>query len=100
MLLRQSPLTLAHLSTQLPPVTALVFSMLVVRTRTGSQHSSATPLPTLRFSSMIQGGTIASQSIGGEVNLERGVHTDTKASRTTYVSARSMERFCDAEGCE
>ncbi|KAI0794179.1 hypothetical protein C8Q74DRAFT_561719 [Fomes fomentarius] len=83
----------------LPPVTALVFSMLVVRTRTDSQRSSATPHSTLRFSSMIQGGTIASQSMGGEDNLERGVHTDSEVSRTMYVSVRSKERFCDAEGC-
>ncbi|RPD64514.1 hypothetical protein L226DRAFT_506273 [Lentinus tigrinus ALCF2SS1-7] len=67
----------------LPPVTALVFSMLIVRTRTKTQD----PLPTMtdiRFSQTMRGPDTS--HIDVEFDLERAVHTDTSSLPMRTVS--------------
>lgn len=79
-------------------MTALVFSMLIVRTRTGrhSQHTSTAPHSTLRFSRTTRGSITTSQPMGVEIDLERVVHMDSdglQTTRDTYDSERSKEGF-------
>ncbi|KAI0760049.1 hypothetical protein C8Q74DRAFT_1208601 [Fomes fomentarius] len=85
----------------LPPVTALVFSMLIVRTRTNTQLHPTVPTSTnLRFWSTTRGSAAAAtqqqQPLGVEIDLERVVHTDSDGFPTTnhtYDSERSKAGF-------
>ncbi|KAI0760067.1 hypothetical protein C8Q74DRAFT_1208800 [Fomes fomentarius] len=69
----------------LPPVTALVFTMLIVRTRTeanGRQPITTTGLSTMRsFWKNRRDRTHAQNSMGVQINLERVVHTDMDSLR-------------------
>ena len=74
---------------QLPPVTALVFSMLIVRTRTGTQAPVTTgALSTgIRFWSSGRTTRVPNTShIGVEIDLERVVHTDDTDSFPTRTA--------------
>ena len=80
-----------NLSTaQLPPVTALVFSMLIVRSRTNVHPrptSTSAQSTHIRFWSTTRASTVHTEPLGVEIDLERVVHTDTDAgTRGTYDS--------------
>ncbi|KAI0762224.1 hypothetical protein C8Q74DRAFT_1207392, partial [Fomes fomentarius] len=65
----------------LPPVTALVFTMLIVRTQPRARdHSSTGTLPTLRFWTSPRSLEHPSQSgTGVQIDLERVVHMDSRS---------------------
>ncbi|KAI0720839.1 hypothetical protein C8T65DRAFT_567221 [Cerioporus squamosus] len=70
-----------------PPVVAIVYSMLIVRSHAPREVSSTPLASTLQFSrtraSTLRPG-VQTASIGVEINLERVVHTDLGSPRT-YV---------------
>ncbi|KAI0760050.1 hypothetical protein C8Q74DRAFT_1220819 [Fomes fomentarius] len=80
----------------LPPVTALVFTMIIVRARTGTQAqltSTTAAASNLRFWSTTRGSaTAANQPIGVEIDLERVVHTDSDVFRSTRDTYDDSER--------
>ncbi|RDX42193.1 hypothetical protein OH76DRAFT_1363262 [Lentinus brumalis] len=82
----------------LPPVTALVFSMLIVRTRTGTQAPVTTGAMSTGIRFWSSGRTTHAPNtshIGVEIDLERIVHTDTDSFPTrtagTYDSNKEPD---------
>ncbi len=81
---------------QLPPVTALVFTMLIVRTQPRARDHSTGTLPTLRFWTSPRSLEHASQSgMGVQIDLERVVHTDSRSESFGPRPDAGLERGSD-----